>query len=53
MQKIASQWGLQLLFRMHISDPAPQGVETRNILLLFKCVLTALHVNYDSFDKVL
>jgi hypothetical protein len=33
---------------MHNSDPTPQGVENRNILLLFKCVLTALHVNYDS-----
>jgi hypothetical protein len=27
---------------MHNSDPTPQGVENRNILLLFKCVLTAL-----------
>jgi hypothetical protein len=39
-----SQWGLQLIFRMHNSDPTPQGVENRNILLWFKCVLTALHV---------
>jgi hypothetical protein len=53
-QQIASQWGLQLLFRMHNSDPTPQGVENRNILLLFKCVLTALHVNcMILFDKVL
>jgi hypothetical protein len=44
-QHIASQWGLQLIFLMHNSDPPPQGVENRNILLWFKCVLTALHVN--------
>jgi hypothetical protein len=44
-QHIASQWGLQLIFRIHNSDPKPQGVENRNILLRFKCVLTALHVN--------
>ena len=44
-QQIASQWGLQLIFRVHNSDPTPQGVENRNILLWFKCVLTALHVN--------
>jgi hypothetical protein len=25
MQQIASQWGLQLIFRMHNSDPTPQG----------------------------
>jgi hypothetical protein len=31
----------------------PQGVENRNILLWFKCVLTALHVNcIILFDKV-
>jgi hypothetical protein len=30
---------------MHNSDPTPQGVDNRNILLWFKCVLTALHVN--------
>jgi hypothetical protein len=36
------------------SDPTPQGVENRNILLWFKCVLTALHVNcMILFDKVL
>jgi hypothetical protein len=53
-QQIASQWDLQLLFRMHNSDPTPQGVENRNILLWFKCVLTALHVNcMILFDKVL
>ena len=35
-------------------DPTPQGVENRNILLWFKCVLTALHVNcMILFDKVL
>jgi hypothetical protein len=45
MEQIASQWGLQLIFRMHNSDPTPQGVENRNILLWIKCVLTALHVN--------
>jgi hypothetical protein len=46
--------GLQLIFRMHNSDPTPQGVENRNILLWFKCVLTALHVNcMILFDKVL
>jgi hypothetical protein len=39
-QQIASQWGLQLIFRMRNSDPTPQGVENRNILLWFKCVLT-------------
>ena len=53
-QHIASQWGLQLIFRMHNSDPTPQGVENRNILLWFKCVLTALHVNcMILFDKIL
>ena len=53
-QQIASQWGLQLIFRMHNSDPTSQGVENRNILLWFKCVLTALHVNcMILFDKVL
>ena len=53
-QQIAKQWGLQLIFRMHNSDPTPQGVENRNILLWFKCVLSALHVNYMIlFDKVL
>ena len=51
---IASQWGLQLIFRMHNRDPTPEGVENRNILLWFKCVLTALHVNcMILFDKVL
>jgi hypothetical protein len=49
---LASKWGLQLIFRLHNSDPTPQGMENRNILLWFKCVLTALHVNcmilYDS-----
>ena len=55
-QQIASKWGLQLIFRMHNSDPTPQGVENRNIPLWFKCVLTAfaLHVNcMILFDKVL
>jgi hypothetical protein len=53
-QQIVSQWGLQLIFRMHNSDPTPQGVENRNIRLWFKCVLTALHVNcMILFDKVL
>ena len=53
-QQIASQWGLRLIFRMHNSDPTPQGVDNRNIPLWFKCVLTALHVNYMIlFDKVL
>jgi hypothetical protein len=46
-------WGFQLIFRMHNSDHTPQGVENRNILLWFKCVLTALHVNCMLlFDKV-
>ena len=53
-QQIASQLGLQLIFRMHNSDPTPQGVENRNIILWLKCVLTALHVNcMILFDKVL
>ena len=53
-QHIASQWGLELIFRMHNNDPTPQGVQNRNILLWFKCVLTALHVNcIILFDKVL
>ena len=53
-QQIASQWGLQLIFHMHNSDPTPQRVENRNILLWFKCVLTELHVNcMILFDKVL
>jgi hypothetical protein len=52
--QIASQWGLQLIFRMHNSDPTPQGVENRNMFLWFKCVLIALHVNcIILFDKVL
>jgi hypothetical protein len=39
---------------MHNSDPTPQGVENRNILLWFKCVLTALHSSearkqYDEY----
>jgi hypothetical protein len=39
---------------MHNSDPTPQGVENRNILLWIKCILTALHVNcMILFDKVL
>ena len=51
---MASQWGLPLIVRMHNSDPRRQGVENRNILLWFKCVLTALHVNgIILFDKVL
>jgi hypothetical protein len=45
---------LQLIFRMHNSDPTPEGVENRNILLWFKCVFIALHVNcMILFDKVL
>jgi hypothetical protein len=44
-QQIANQWDLQLIFRMHNSDPRPQGVENRNIILWLKCVLTALHIN--------
>jgi hypothetical protein len=32
---------------MHNSDPTSQGVENRNILLWFKYVLTALHVNIE------
>jgi hypothetical protein len=27
-QQIASQWGLQLIFRMHNSNPTPQGVKS-------------------------
>ena len=39
-------------FAINISHA--QGVENRNILLWFKCVLTALHVNcMILFDKVL
>ena len=39
---------------MHNSDPTPQGVGNRNILMWFKCVLTTLHVNcMILFDKVL
>jgi hypothetical protein len=26
-QHIASQWGLQLIFRLHNSDPTPQSVK--------------------------
>jgi hypothetical protein len=51
-QQIASQWGLQLIFRMHNSDPTPQGVENRNILLWFKCVLTALHGLVSTSFKI-
>jgi hypothetical protein len=53
-QHIASQWGLQLIFRMHNSNPTSQGMKNRNIHLWFKCVLIALHVNcMILFDKVL
>jgi hypothetical protein len=46
----ACQWCLQLIFRMHNSDPTPLGVENRN----FRCRLNALHVNcMILFDKVL
>ena len=46
--------GFEINISMHNSDPPPQGVENRNILLWFKCVLTALHVNcMILFDKVL
>ena len=39
---------------MHNRDPTPQGMENRNILLWFKCVLTALHVNFMIlYDSVL
>jgi hypothetical protein len=45
---------LPLIFRMHNSDPTPQGGENRNVLLWIRCVLTALHVNcMILFDKVL
>jgi hypothetical protein len=44
MWHIGSQWGLQLIFRMHNSDPTSQRVENRNILLWLKCVLTVLYV---------
>ena len=40
-----SQRGLQLTFRMHNSDPTPQRVNNRNIILWFKCILTAVDVN--------
>ena len=37
---------------MHNSDPTPQGVENRNIILWLKCILTTLHVNcMILFDK--
>ena len=37
---------------MHNSDPTQQHLENRNILLLIKCVLTALHVYcMILFDK--
>ena len=44
MENIASQGGLQLIFRMRNSDPTPQrqSVKNRNILLWFKCVITVL-----------
>jgi hypothetical protein len=45
--------GLQLIFRMHNSDPTPQGVENRNIHLWFKCVLTALHFNLGAKGETL
>jgi len=41
-----SQRGLQLTFHMHNSDTTQQRVHNRNILLWFKCVLTAVHVKY-------
>jgi hypothetical protein len=44
-----------IFFSIDTSEaPTPQGVEHRNILLWFKCVLTALHINcMILFDKVL
>jgi hypothetical protein len=48
MQHIASQWSLQLIFRMHNSDPTPQGVENRNILPSFKCVLIKIYIEILS-----
>ena len=46
--------GFAINIRMHNSDPPPQGTENKNILLWFKWVLTALHVNcMILFDKVL
>jgi hypothetical protein len=58
---IASQWGLQLIFRMPNGDPPPppspfQHVENRNIIVWFKDVLTALHVNcmilFDNYRLI-
>jgi hypothetical protein len=37
-QQIASQWGLQLIFRMHNSDPTPQGYYTAIILIQSKTI---------------
>jgi hypothetical protein len=42
-QQIASQWGLQLIFRMHNSDPTPQGVEN-----MTERIFNALHT--QTFD---
>ena len=45
---------LQLIFRMHNSDPTLQGVENINIIWWLGCVLFVLHVNcMILFDKVL
>jgi hypothetical protein len=43
----------QLIFRMHNSDPAPQGVENRNILLWFneKIYITLSEQFQQSIEK--
>jgi hypothetical protein len=51
-QHAASQWGLQLIFRMHNSDPTPQGVENRNIRLWFKGVLTVQKLENNMMNIV-
>jgi hypothetical protein len=42
-QQIASQWSLQLIFRMHNSDPTPEGVE--NLWWKIERILLVNHAN--------
>ena len=48
-QQIASQWGLRLIFRMHNSDPTPQGVDNRNVNVECKFDIPNTHINDPSW----
>jgi hypothetical protein len=53
MQHIASQWGLQLIFRMHNSDHTPQGVENINKTEYVYFVLQTMHIYNTPFLNIL